>query len=542
VSIGLSNALRAADGSFLRAAGWTSTFRVRAAPAPMTFTEIQSFYTEPGNFTRIYGGQHADYDGDDSIDLGIVSENSSDVRVYKNRGDGSGQFTTPYHSLNPTGSVPSPNAHGDMNGDGRIDIVTCNTSGSSVTVLLGNGDGTFLPAASYPMGSDPRGVALLDADGDGDLDVATANNGSGDVSLALNAGNGVLGAPASFNVGSGEFGLDSADMNNDGIVDLVVGLRAASQVRVLLGNGNGTFTQLPAQNSGGQGWMLVCGDVDADGNMDVSSANSFSNNAALLYGNGDGTLQAPLIVNTSSYIIATDLGDLDGDGDLDWVLTSFGGQEWIVYRNDGGAFTFVQNVWSNANPGCAGTFDIDDDGDIDLILFTETSDEMRILRNGPATHATFCYGTAAACPCGNAGQAHAGCENSFATGGGRLTSQGIASVAADTLALVVGGLPPTTSALFFQGSATVNGGLGSAFGDGLRCAAGSVLRLGAKTTSAGYATYGAGNPGDVPVSIRGAIPLTGGTRHYQGWYRNSAAYCTPDTYNLTNGLSVAWTP
>jgi hypothetical protein len=86
VTVSMSNALRAVDGSFLRAAGHVASFRVRAAPAPMAFTQIQSFYTDPGNFTRICGGQHADYDGDDSIDLGIVSENSSDVRIFKNAG------------------------------------------------------------------------------------------------------------------------------------------------------------------------------------------------------------------------------------------------------------------------------------------------------------------------------------------------------------------------------------------------------------------------------------------------------------------------
>lgn len=544
VLIGMSHALQAVDGSFLRGAGYTSAFRVRAAPAPMTFTQIDSFFTDPGNFTRIYGGQHADYDGDDSLDLGVVSEVASDVRVFKNRGDGSGLFTTPNFSVTPAGNTPSPNEHADMNGDGRIDVITCDTAGNSASILLGNGDGTFQPAVSYPMGSDPRGIAVLDADGDGDVDVATANNGGNDVSIAFNNGAGVLGPPTTFDGGgNGEFALNAADMNNDGITDLVVGLRADQKIRVLLGNGNGTFTMLPAQNAGGQPWMIVCGDVNGDGNVDVSIASSFANNGAMLLGNGNGTVQAPITVSTASFVIATDLGDLDGDGDLDWVLSSFGGQEWIVYRNDGGGtFTFVRNFTTAANPACCGLLDFDDDRDLDLVLFTETSDEIRLQRNGPATHATFCYGTNAACPCANGGQPHAGCNTSFGTGGGRLTSQGIARVTADSLALNAGGLPPTTSALFFQGTGQQNGGLGSVFGDGLRCAAGAVIRLGTKTTAAGYASYGSGNVGDVPISVRGAIPGGGGTRHYQGWFRNAAAYCTGDTFNLTNGVSVTWTP
>ena len=85
-------------------------------------------------------------------------------------------------------------------------------------------------------------------------------------------------------------------------------------------------------------------------------------------------------------------------------------------------------------------------------------------------------------------------------------------------------------------------GAGSVFGDGLRCAAGTVIRLGTKMSAAGFASYASGNVGDVAISIRGAIPGAGGTRHYQGWFRNAAAFCTADAFNLTNGLTVTWTP
>jgi len=531
--------LQSADSTFLRDAGYVSTFRVRAAPAPATFTQVQSFFTDPGNFTRIYGGQHADYDGDDSIDIGVVSENASDLRVFKNRGDGTGFFVTPNFSVTAAGNTPSPNEHADMNRDGKIDVITCDTAGNSVSILFGNGDGTFQPANTYPMGTDPRGLAVLDVDGDGDLDVATANNGSNNCSLALNDGTGVLAAPTTFEGGgNGEFALNAADMNNDGIMDLVVGLRFAEQIRIHLGNGNGTFTMQPAQPAGGQVWMIVCGDVNGDGKVDVSCANSFSNNGAMLLGNGNGTVQPPILVTSSSFLIATDLGDLDGDGDLDWVLSSFGGQQWLVYRQDfGPSFNILTSFSTPANPGCAGIFDIDDDRDLDIVLYTETSDEIRPQRNGPLTHETFCYGTNALCPCANGGQPHAGCEHSFATGGGRLVSQGIARVTSDSLALNAGGLPPTASTLFFQGTSQAN----ALFGDGLRCAAGTVIRLGTKAAVAGFASYGAGNVGDVPISVRGAIPGAGGVRHYQGWYRNAAVFCTTSTFNLTNGVTVTWT-
>jgi hypothetical protein len=83
------------------------------------------------------------------------------------------------------------------------------------------------------------------------------------------------------------------------------------------------------------------------------------------------------------------------------------------------------------------------------------------------------------------------------------------------------------------------------FGDGVRCAAGTVIRLGIKTTVnsglfGGVASYP--QPGDQAITVRGAVPATGAVRLYQAWFRNSAAYCTSSTFNLSNGLRATWLP
>jgi len=155
---------------------------------------------------------------------------------------------------------------------------------------------------------------------------------------------------------------------------------------------------------------------------------------------------------------------------------------------------------------------------------------------------SFCAGdgSATACPCANAGATGRGCASSVPTSGGLLAGQGLASVSADTVVLSASGLPSGTSALFFQGTVRSNGGQGVTFGDGLRCAAGTVLRLGTKVAAGGSAAYPTG--GDPSVSQRGLLPAGGGTRHYQVWYRNAAAFCTPATFNLTNGLTADWSP
>ncbi len=151
----------------------------------------------------------------------------------------------------------------------------------------------------------------------------------------------------------------------------------------------------------------------------------------------------------------------------------------------------------------------------------------------------FCFGdgTGLACPCGNSGAPGNGCANSLGPNGANLAGTGSASVSNDSLLLIGSGMP-NSSVLYFQGTNQAGGGAGTAFGDGKRCAGGSVIRLATKTNTSGQSTY----PEilDQPISIRGGI--TGGpqTRTYQAWYRNAAAFCTVDTFNLTNGLSVVW--
>ncbi len=157
----------------------------------------------------------------------------------------------------------------------------------------------------------------------------------------------------------------------------------------------------------------------------------------------------------------------------------------------------------------------------------------------PGTAYCFGDGTATACPCANSSAfgANEGCLNSLGLGG-KLVATGSASLGNDTL-LLQGTQMPDSSALYFQGTAQQSAGAGAVFGDGLRCAAGSITRLGTKTNAGGASAFPTG--GDQAVSVRGVV-LGAGTREYQVWYRNAAAFCTVSTFNLTNGLQVSWAP
>jgi hypothetical protein len=153
----------------------------------------------------------------------------------------------------------------------------------------------------------------------------------------------------------------------------------------------------------------------------------------------------------------------------------------------------------------------------------------------------FCSGdgSGTACPCGNDSPAGSGsgCLNSFGSGG-LLAASGVAGLTADSLLLSGSGMT-NGAVLYFQGTAESSNGNGAVFGDGLLCANGTVVRLMRKTNVGG----GSHDPGagDAPLSVQGLVAVPG-VRTYQAWYRNAVAFCTPSTFNLTNGIEVTWQP
>jgi hypothetical protein len=153
----------------------------------------------------------------------------------------------------------------------------------------------------------------------------------------------------------------------------------------------------------------------------------------------------------------------------------------------------------------------------------------------------YCFGdgSGTACPCGNnsAVGADAGCLNSLGSAG-TLRATGCANIGNDTLVLTGAQMPTTGSVLYFQGTVQVGGGAGGVFGDGIRCAGGSVIRLGTKTNAGGTSQYPSGSQ---PVSVKGGC-AAGDVRNYQAWYRNAGAFCTVSTFNLTNGVQIVWEP
>ena len=155
---------------------------------------------------------------------------------------------------------------------------------------------------------------------------------------------------------------------------------------------------------------------------------------------------------------------------------------------------------------------------------------------------SFCSGdgqdvhVSTACPCSNFGSAGHGCAWSNNPSGARLTASGERNP--DTLLLTADGLSAAASGTVFWKANQLEP-QGIEWGDGLRCIGGSLIRLGTKTNAAGVARYP--EAGNAPISIRGQTPPGSGlVGYYQTTFRNAASYCTPNTFNSTNGVRVVW--
>jgi hypothetical protein len=201
-----------------------------------------------------------------------------------------------------TGALaPNGVAVGDLNGDGKIDVVVANSdSPGTVAVLLGNGDGTLQPAVTYAAGDFPMFVALADFNKDGHLDIAVANrslDAPGAITILLGNGDGTFQPAVSYGSFVDAFSFAIGDLNHDGALDIAVA--DTSSGSLLLGNGDGTFT---LGNSIGASKVVAfaIADFTHDHILDLAAANNSGSQIEFLAGNGHGAFKL-----TSTYPVST---------------------------------------------------------------------------------------------------------------------------------------------------------------------------------------------------------------------------------------------
>ena len=377
VTVALSEGVKSTGGLTLTG-GNAFHFWTRSNQGPDTFTleGIESTRLPGEGLIQSYGIYAGDLDRDGSPDFSIPNEVADDVRVKHN--DGCGTYSAPEITTVPDNSVPSANEGADFNGDGWTDLAVANINGDTISVLLNDGTGSYLPSTTYPSGDASRGVAVLDLEADGDTDLAITLRNDSRVALHRNNGDGTFAAATTFEAGvTGETSIIAVDADGDGMSDLFVGGYDSETVACLRNTGGGVFTTSDTESVGGNPWMLAAGDVDGDGNVDAASCNSDDSSASIVRGDGAGGLFPSVEYGASFFPLAIDLGDTDGDGDLDLVVSNYGGGTW-TYRNNDGAGNYGPATTLSATfaGSCMILVDDDRDGDLDLIGIDEISDEI----------------------------------------------------------------------------------------------------------------------------------------------------------------------
>ena len=275
----------------------------------------------------------ADVSGDGKPDLLTANSSTGTAGVLLGNGNGTFQAVVSY-STGPS-SNPYSIAVADVNGDGKPDLLTANaiSNGGTAGVLLGNGNGTFQPVVSYFTGtfSLPISIAVADVNGDGKPDLLTANstNNTSTAGVLLGNGNGTFQAIVLYStgpVGSAPESIAVADVNGDGKPDLLTANSSTSNsAGVLLGNGNGTFQPVVSYSTGTGSFpiSIAVADVNGDGKPDLLTANNNTSTAGVLLGNGNGTFQAvvPYSTGTGSDPYSIAVADVNGDGKPD-LLTA----------------------------------------------------------------------------------------------------------------------------------------------------------------------------------------------------------------------------
>ena len=324
-----------------------------------------------------------DLNQDGKPDLVTTDAVTGKVTVFL--GTGNGKFGSGVEYA--TGSHPGAVAVADLNGDGHPEVIVGDESKGTISVLASNGNGTLQLKQTLAAGLDPAFIAVGDFNGDGKVDLAVAARSAASLAILLNDGKGSLQAPALSVLHKAPTSLITADLNNDGHADLALA-NADGTVSILLGAGNGTFRSLAdiAVASGSLS-SIVAGDFDRDGNLDLAVTQSGGKALTVLLGKGNGGFASPANYTVGNNPVSALVTDLDGDGIPDLVVINQGSNTYSVLGGNGdGTFRSSLDYVVGNGPVAAVAGEFDANGHVDLAVINPSSQSVTVpLGNGDGT-------------------------------------------------------------------------------------------------------------------------------------------------------------
>jgi hypothetical protein len=321
-------------------------------------------------------------------DLAVADSGSNSVSVRLCLDDGTFGARNDY----AVGDTPVSVRYGDLTGDRQDELITANSGSSNISVLVNLGVGAnFRAATNFTVGATatpmPLDVATGDVNGDGKVDVVTANFGENTVSVLTNRGSAVLAGLTNYSVGTGPAAIALADMNNDGKLDIVTANKTAGTITILLNNGSGLFSspQTISYASSGdpQPVAIWCRDLDGDGILDIVVANHNEDSVTTIIGSLPGgiwTLHSQNIFTVGAAPSGLVVRDLNHDGIMDFAVTDSGDDDLEVWLGDGtGDFSYDLTYAVGSTPSAIAASNFNGDEAADLVVANSGNDNVTVL-------------------------------------------------------------------------------------------------------------------------------------------------------------------
>jgi hypothetical protein len=342
-----------------------------------------------GTGSEPYAVAVGDFNGDGKLDLVVPNVSATTVSILLGNGDGTFQSQSPYQA----GYGPIAVGVADFNGDGKLDLAVVNNGNDSnghpgtVTILLGNGDGSFTTGKTFNTGKGPDSVAIGDFNGDGKLDLALSDYNiarGNSIAVLLGKGDGTFRKYVSYPTGSAPEYVATADLNGDGILDLVTANELGNTVSVLLGKGDGTFQTKVDYAVGKNPITLAIADLNRDGKPDLAVVNLSSNSLSVLLGKGDGTFGAHVDYATGSFPVSIAIADFNADNRQDLAVANQdnSGTVSILFGKGDGTFKMHKDFSAGSQPQGIAVGDFNGDGRLDLSIVDVFSTEVGVLLQG----------------------------------------------------------------------------------------------------------------------------------------------------------------